>query len=177
MHMGKWLAAKTFVVVAVGLIAAPGIASAKVQSWVAGWDIVSEPLDYANSSITWKVNQTTKLLTITYLLKGAKPNKLYQVGAHIFNLCPSPPALFGQFPVSACGATGIVSLEFGVVTTDASGNGTFSVVIGPVASGSYKVEFHARNGAGCGLAGGGSDCSADFQSPGPFGTATKIRVE
>jgi hypothetical protein len=73
-----------------------------------------------------------------------------------------------------------VTIELGVVTTDIHGNGTFTVVIGPVAAGTYNVEFQARNGAGCDLIGGAgnqqSDCEDDFQSPGPFGTTTTITI-
>src|SRR5713101_138747 len=57
---------------------------------------------------------------------------------------------------------------------------TFPATFGPVASGTYELEFFARNGAGCDVAGGGGNdvnhCEADFQSPGPFGTATTIVV-
>jgi hypothetical protein len=67
----------------------------------------------------------------------------------------------------------------GNVTTDIHGNGYFMVVIGPVAAGTYDVEFQARDGAGCNLIGGagnGPNCADDFQSPGPFGTTTTITV-
>ena len=62
-----------------------------------------------------------------------------------------------------------------------NGNGSFTVVIGPVAAGTYVLEFIALNGAGCDLIGGGGTntdtCSADFQSPGPtFGDTTTITV-
>jgi len=70
-------------------------------------------------------------------------------------------------------------IQFLLVTTDIRGNGTLTVVIGPVPAGTYEVEFFARDGAGCGVNGGagnGSDCVVDFQSPGPFGTATTITV-
>jgi hypothetical protein len=74
----------------------------------------------------------------------------------------------------------VVAVEFGVVTTDIHGNGSFTVVVGPIASGSYDLEFDARNGAGCNLTGGagnGSDCNVDLQSPGPtFGMATTITI-
>ena len=66
-----------------------------------------------------------------------------------------------------------------MVMTDIHGKGSFKVVVGPIASGTYNFEFTARDGAGCNLIGGagnGTDCYADFQSPGPFGTATTITV-
>jgi hypothetical protein len=76
-----------------------------------------------------------------------------------------------------------MAVEFGVVTTDVSGNGAFSVAVGPIAAGTYGVEFHARNGAGCNLignggTGGSGKCAADFQSPGPtFGDTRAIVVQ
>ena len=98
-------------------------------------------------------------------------------------------ATFGQFPTGgACttitrqGVTAsIAAVEFGVVTTDIHGNGKFTVIIGPIASGTYNLEFDTRNGAGCGLTGGGGNgadiCEADFQSPGPtFGDAATIVI-
>ena len=51
------------------------------------------------------------------------------------------------------------TVELGVVTTDIHGNGSFMVVIGPIASGTYHVEFQARNGAGCNLIGGAGNGS------------------
>jgi len=157
------------------------------QKWTKGWDNFSEPLNLTSSKITWSVS-TSRNLTVTFKLVGAKPSKLYQVGVNFF--CTTFPATFGQFPVDAGGGTcqpitrqgvtkTLVTVELGVVTTDRFGNGSFNVVIGPITSGTYVVEFQARDGAGCNLAGGagnGSDCANDFQSPGPFGTATTITV-
>lgn len=74
----------------------------------------------------------------------------------------------------------IAWVQVGVVLTDINGNGSFSVVIGPISAGTYDIEFHAENGAGCNLIGGagnGSDCDEDFQSPGPtFGDTTTITI-
>ena len=174
-----------------------GLASAQMtealtsttQTWTAGWDNFSEPLNFGRSNIIWSVNSNTRKLTVTFKLVSAIPSKLYQVGVHIF--CTTFPATFGQFPVAggagACSAITrqgvtetIKAVEFGVVATDIHGNGSFTVVVGPVASGSYNLEFDARDGAGCNLIGGagnGSDCNVDFQSPGPiFGTATTITI-
>ena len=119
------------------------------------------------------------------------PSKLYQVGVGFF--CTTFPGDFGQFfndyGASNCptqtrqGVTKTATeIEVGVVTTDIHGNGSFTVVIGPVATGAYDVEFFAHNGAGCWLTGGGagnqtSDCGGDFQSPGPtFGDTTTITI-
>ncbi len=165
--------------------------TATTQKWTTGWDNFSEPLDLAHSKIMWSVSPTRKL-TVMFTLKGATPNKLYQVGVHIF--CSTFPATFGQFPserngdgscvpITRQGVTkSIAAVEFGVVTTDIHGNGSFKVIVGPIVSGSYDLEFDTRNGAGCGLTGGGGAndpniCEADFQSPGPiFGTATTVVV-
>ncbi len=88
------------------------------------------------------VAATTRKLTATYKLVHATPNKLYQVGVHIF--CSKFPTTFGQFPVQTptpgtCtsitrqGVTKTaVAVEFGVVTTDIHGNGSFTVVVGPL---------------------------------------------
>ena len=161
--------------------------AATSQLWTAGWDLFSEPLDFANSKVTWQV--TSGRLVITYVLIGATPSKLYQVGVHLF--CDQgdvPGKQFGRFPTSGPCATitrqgvtaSIKQAEFAVVLTDAKGSGTVRVSVGAPLSGSYAVEFDARNGAGCGVAGGGGNnantCDVDFQSPGPFGTTTTIVI-
>ena len=161
-----------------------------MQKWTAGWDNFSEPLNFTKSNVIWSMNSTTKKITINFNLVGATPSKLYQVALNFF--CTTFPATFGQFPVDqgagACvsltrqGVTKtVVEVEVVVVVTDIHGNGKFSVVIGPVASGTYSLEFFARNGAGCDLINGGpcdaNHGEADFQSPGPtFGDATTIVV-
>ena len=172
------------------LLLSVGTASATIEKWTAGWDNFSEPLDFTHSNITWSVATTTRKLTVTFRLVHATPSKLYQVGVHIF--CTTFPKTFGQFPTDGGGGSctsitrqGVtktaVAIEFGVVTTDIHGNGSFTVVVGPIVAGTYDLEFDARNGAGCGLTGGGgnttSTCAADFQSPGPtFGTAAVVIV-
>jgi hypothetical protein len=184
---------KKILLLAVTLLVAATAASATptIQKWTAGWDNFSEPLNFTSSKITWSVNPTTRKLSVTFTLVGATPSKLYQVGVHIF--CTTFPPTFGQFPagrnadgscapITRQGVTKSVSaVEFGVVTTDLHGKGSFMVVVGPIPSGTYELEFDARNGAGCGLNGGGGNgatiCEADFQSPGPtFGTAVTIIV-
>ena len=162
---------------------------ATTQKWTAGWDNFSEPLNYTKSNIAWSLATTTKKLTVTYTLVGANPSKLYQVGFDF--ICSTFPTTFGQFPVNGTsGGTCIAQthqgvtlgeawVEVGTVLTDINGNGSFKVVIGPIASGTYTFEFHARNGAGCGVVGGGGNgnCPLDFQSPGPtFGDTTTITV-
>lgn len=162
-------------------------AAATKQKWQAGWDNFSEPINLTSSNITWSLSAAKKL-TVTFTMVGATPNKLYQVGIHIF--CDTPPPAFGQFFVTSNGGTCIqltrqnvtkkvAAVEFGAILTDVHGKGSVKVVVGPIASGRYDFEFTARDGAGCNVIGGagnGTDCFADFQSPGPFGTATTITV-
>jgi hypothetical protein len=158
------------------------------QTWTSGWDNFNEPLDLTKSNIKWSVSSARKL-TVTFTLAKATPNKLYQVGAHIY--CSTFPATFGQFPANGAGGgncftmtrqgvtRSVVAIEMGAVTTDIHGNGSIKVIVGQITSGSYDLEFTVRNGAGCNLIGGagnGSDCAVDFQSPGPFGAATTIVV-
>jgi hypothetical protein len=177
-------------VMAIVLASGAASATATTKKWTAGWDSFGEPLNYTKSKISWSLASSTRKLTVTFTLVGATPSKLYQVSITAF--CTTFPATFGQFPVDGGGGTcgsitrqsvtrTIATVELGVVTTDSHGNGSFKVVIGPVASGTYDVEFMARNGAGCNLNGGGGNdadhCDADFQSPGPtFGDSTTITV-
>jgi hypothetical protein len=184
---------KRILVVALLLSASAAFATATRQTWTAGWDQqgFSEPLSYKKSWISWTVNPTKSTLSVTFKLVGATPNKLYQVGLNFF--CTTFPATFGQFPTNGAtdgdcetvtrqGVTeSVTAVELGVVTTDINGDGSFTVVIGPIAAGTYDLEFQARNGAGCNLTGGAgnqdSDCEVDFQSPGPtFGDATTITI-
>ena len=185
----KGMAMKRMVGLVLVLLLSAGSASASTtQKWTAGWDNFSEPLNFIKSKVTWSVNPTTRKLSVTFMLVGANPSKLYQMSIHFF--CTTFPPTFGQFPTEsnngACvtitrqGVTAsVAAVELGVVTTDIHGNGKFTVVIGPIAPGTYNLEFIARNGAGCGLAGGGpcdvGHAESDYQSPGPtFGDATTI---
>ena len=164
-------------------------ASTTKQKWTAGWDYFSEPLNYTKSTIQWSVSASRKL-TLTFNLVGATPLKLYQGSLNFF--CTTFPATFGQFPTEENGDGTCISLtrqgvtatvaevEVGVITTDLHGNGTYKIVVGPVPSGTYELEFFVRNGAGCDFINGGpcdvNHAEADFQSPGPYGTATTIVV-
>lgn len=183
---------KRMFLVALALFLSVGTSVATTQKWTSGWDNFSEPLNFTNSSVTWSVSSvsSTSFLTVTFKLVGATPSKLYEVALNFF--CTTFPSTFGQFPNDQGGggcvsltrqgvAASVAEVEVGVVTTDIHGNGTFSVVIGPIASGTYELEFFARNGAGCDVVGGAScdadHAEADFQSPGPtFGDRTTITV-
>ena len=170
------------------LVAVTSSAATTTQEFVAGWDNFGEPLNLAKSNVKWSVSATTGKLSVTYTLVGARPTKLYQVSINFF--CSTFPATFGQFPTDGAGGPcqpltrqGVTKdsaeIEVGVVTTDIHGNGTLTVVMGPVPAGTYELEFFARDGAGRnvnGGAGNGSDCAVDFQSPGTFGTETTITV-
>jgi hypothetical protein len=176
------------VVVALFLSASAAFAAATTQKWTAGYNNFSEPLNYKKSKITWSVNPATSKMSVKYTLMGATPNKLYQVGITFF--CTTFPTTFGQFPINRApsgnctqyteqGVTKSIALaELGVVTTDINGDGSFTVVVGPIVSGTYDLEFVAIDGAGCFLIGGeGDSCIGDFQSPGPvFGDTTTITI-
>lgn len=182
---------KKAMAVAALLICFAGVlsASATKQQWTAGWDNFGEPLNYTKSNIQWSVSASHKL-TLTFNLVGATPLKLYQGSLNFF--CTTFPATFGQFPTEENGDGTCISLtrqgvtatiaevEVGVITTDIHGKGTYKIVVGPVPSGTYELEFFVRNGAGCDFINGGpcdvNHAEADFQSPGPFGTATTITV-
>ena len=170
------------------VLSASAASAATTLKWNAGWDNFGEPLNYKKSKVVYSVDATTKDLTVTFTLTSANPNKLYQVGINFF--CTTFPVTFGHFPVDGGGGTcntitrqgvtlSVTALELGVVTTDEHGDGSFKVVIGPIAAGTYELEFQARDSAGCNLIGGdgNSDCNDDFQSPGPtFGDTTTITI-
>jgi hypothetical protein len=174
---------------AVAVLLSAGTTSAQTtQQWTPGWDNLTEPLNFTESSVTWSVPSGSTNLVVTYKLVGATPTQLYQVGVHIF--CTTFPATLGQFPthtingvcqpLTAQSVTASVAwLELGLVLTDIHGDGFKGIVVGPITPGTYNVEFNVRNGAGCDVTGGGgnSECTVDFQSPGPtFGTTTTITV-
>lgn len=168
------------------LLGSVASATSTALKWTAGWDNFGEPLNYKKSKVSYSVSGAKSTLAVTFTLVGANPNKLYQVGLNFF--CTTFPVTFGNFPTAGGGGTcqsltrqgvtkTIAAVELGVVTTDEHGNGSFKVTIGPIASGSYEAEFQARDGVGCNLKGGGSDCAIDFQSPGPtFGDTTTITI-
>ena len=154
-----------------------------VQKWTPGWDNFHEPLNYKKSKLTWSVDPSTRMLTVTYTLFGARPNKLYQAALHIF--CKKFPLTFGQFPTlvysnGTCpsyprqGVTNSSAGVFiGVVTTDIYGDGTFTGAVGPIAPGTYHMEFWMRDGAG----GCEGNQGSDFQSPGPiWGDASVVKI-
>jgi len=158
--------------------------AATVQKWKAGWGNLNEPLNFSKSKVTWSVNATKHTMTVSYKLVGATPNKLYGVGIGIF--CTTFPSTFGQFPTQFLiggnctsftfqGVTKTaVGVAFGVVLTDINGNGSFSVTVGPIAPGTYPIEFAASDGVFLGCGGNGG---TDFQSPGPvFGDVVSITI-
>ena len=79
-------AAAVILPLAGALFVSASTALATTQAWTAGWDNFSEPLDFTHSNITWSVSSTTRKLTVTFRLVGARPSKLYQVGVHIINI-------------------------------------------------------------------------------------------
>jgi hypothetical protein len=168
------------------LLASTTFATTTTLKWTAGWDNFGEPLNYTKSKVIYSVDAAKSTLSVTFTLVSANPTKLYQVGLNFF--CTTFPVTFGNFPVAGGGGTcqvitrqgvtqRVAAVELGVVTTDEHGNGSFKVTIGPIAAGTYDLEFQTRDGVGCNLKGGGSDCADDFQSPGPtFGDAVSITI-
>jgi hypothetical protein len=171
---------------AAGLALIAGRAVASELPWATGWDIFTEPLKKSTSFVHWSLSPQNPFLTVTYRLNGATPTKLYQVGIHLEN-CRKTIARFGQFPATAAcqaitrqGVTRTVeAFEFGVVLTDVFGDGSFAVTVGPIAAGTYTLQFNVRNGAGCNVTGGGSGaavCDVDFQAPNHFGSTITLKI-
>jgi hypothetical protein len=166
--------------VVVLVLVASSTLAATTKKFTAGWDKFNEPLDYKKSGVTWSVNPTKHTLAVTYKLTGAPPSQLLPVAIHIF--CSTSPATFGQFAVfqgaGPCQSetrqgvtrTG-VDVFLGVPITDINGDTSFALTIGPIAAGSYDVEFDVFDSSFC------STGVVDFQSPGPtFGDTTTITI-
>lgn len=176
--------------VSVLLGACPLNAHAGTVAWAPGWDYFSEPLTKAGSGVRWTVASSGDV-KVTFTLKAATPTKLYEMAVVLENTCATGAVTrFGRFATGAnwnacfnATRTGVTvagqAVPVASVVTDADGNGSASVDLGIVASGTYKVAFVALNGAGCGLIGGSCDSNtggADFQAPGPFGSTINLVV-
>ena len=167
-------------------------AHAQILRWTPGWDVTTEPLNLKTSSLKVSFGSNGHL-TLAYTLVGAEPSKLYQVGINRF--CEHTPNLFGRFPYigppfvgpnNTCLSSTRQGQTFttravlvGVILTDAKGNGSTTIDLGVVASGSYQVQLIVEDGAGCGVSGGagnGDDCYVAFQAPAPFGNAYTLTV-
>ena len=61
---------KRILMFAVALLGTMSAASAAVLQWTPGWDLFAEPLDFASSGVTFSVNQTTKIMRVSFTLKG-----------------------------------------------------------------------------------------------------------
>jgi hypothetical protein len=165
-----------------------------VLEWSPGWDECAGPpacssvmadsqLDFEQSKLIWVQPGSQDKLMIHYMLHGATPNRMYQVGIHLLNFACVPT--FGQIaqpPVHVCGPATrqgateeIEPFELGVVATDAQGNGMLTVDIEQIASGTYELVFDVRVGVGC-LQGGFQNCDVIFQAPGPFGNFATVTV-
>jgi len=163
---------RSFVVIAVLMAFLPCWCAADTMlSWTAGWDEFNQPLNYQNSYLSFSAPNSTRW-NVTYHLVGAAPLSTHDVGIHEFlDLNASCTGLsFGQFsPETGCaivtrqGHTAkVVDFGFGMLTTDASGNGELMVEVNGVDPGSYNLEFDVRSGATCPPA-----CDVIYQSPGP----------
>lgn len=162
-------------------------ASAGALKWGSGWAGVNETLNYTESYVSYDYFSASKYLRVTYSFIGAKPKKLYQVGVHIY--CNTPIAAFGQFSTNtkSCvshtidGVTKSVdSVELGMVLTDAGGNGSFEVNVGPLKAGTYNVQFSVRTDAGCYMSGypaSSPKCAVIFSAPAGFGKMLSLNVK
>ena len=151
--------------------------------WTPGWDKLTEPLNRSTSFVHWSLSPENPFLTVIYQLNGATANKLYEVGIHVED-CTKSVSPFGQFrsfgacgPITRQGKTvSVQAFAFGVLLTDAHGNGTYEVLVGPIRAGTYQFQFDVRDGPCLPLIGGGTDCAVDFQAPAPFGRTVTLKV-
>src|SRR5204863_1129656 len=102
MYIGGEIMKKiVLLIVALGLcnlaLAETEVVEVTTQHFTTGWDNFGEPLNLASSNVKWSVLSGRKM-SVTFSLVGATPNKLYQVGVHIF--CTTAPGTFGQFPTN-----------------------------------------------------------------------------
>jgi hypothetical protein len=156
-----------------------------------GWDFCfnnscdfgnfDESLDLGNSYVSY-TNKTSDSLDVTFHFEGADNNRSYQVGIHNFpGDVSNCHANFGNIPQLVClddltrqGTTADVeAFEFGTVTTNGTGYADTSFSITGIASDTYDVQFHVREGVGCIV---GGHCAVIFQAPGPFGTTEQIQI-
>lgn len=150
---------------------------------------IGAQLSLGASNVEWAAGPGR--LTVEYLLVGARPNTIYQVGLHLFGntpqQCPSPNlpnSRFGNFRASNGGGCILIqafngtdptiaangySVELGAVLTDRQGTGRLTVTVKQIPAGFYNLKFHVRLAAGYHLdnngAGGGVD-NVLFQTPG-----------
>jgi hypothetical protein len=172
--------------VAILLLLTSTNANAGTLKWGDGWAGVKEVLNFSESYVSYDYFSASKFIRITYSFNGAKPKKLYQVGLHLY--CSVPVRAFGQYATNtnSCvsytlnGVTRKVdSVETGMILTDAYGNGTFEVNIGPIEKGTYYIQFSARTGAGCymyGYSDPNPNCAVIFSAPASFGRYVRIIV-
>jgi hypothetical protein len=122
-----------------------GAASAQTttQEWTTGWDNFGEPLDLTHSNIKWSVSGGNAQID-GHLYVGRDDAQQALPGWYS-DLLHHYSGTFGQFPTNPgagnCGqitkqgvTASVASVEMGVVTTDLRGNGSFKVVVGPIAS-------------------------------------------
>src|SRR5690349_11259092 len=72
-------------------------AEAKPIPFIPGWDN-HDRVFQPGSMVKYSIIQSTKHLKLTYILVGAQPGKLFQVGVSLF--CTTAPAMFGNYPVA-----------------------------------------------------------------------------
>jgi len=172
--------------------------------WAQGWDS-SLPIGLG-SKLTYNAIVSQHVLIIVYVLNGASINTAYQVGVHnqtAASACPvsqGPGPTFGFHgltgwtgaPSAACGigpicrqsfctpaTSGLDAIELGVLTTDATGSGSFVSIQREIIPGTYLLKFDVRedtHGVGC-VPPSLSYCGVVLQTPPPnFGAFQSITV-
>jgi len=99
------------------MLAAAAAGTTTTEQWSLGWDNFGEPLNLAKSNVKWSVS-TSRKLTVTFSLVGARPSKEYQVSINFF--CSTFPATLGQFPTDGGGGACQALTRQGV-TKDSAG--------------------------------------------------------
>ena len=143
-----------------------------------GWDLYGEPL--VKGKVIWNAPDSQNRLQLTFIVEGARPNHIYQVGLVVVGTLTSD--LFTGDPFGILFASGTVVREvsqpldltnwdLGFVATDALGNGSAHFEA-PANSGSFDVQFFVRQGVGCPA----SNCGVVFESEGVFGTTVLATI-
>ncbi len=151
-----------------------------------GWDIFNAPL--ATGSVNWSsrnLNNGNRTFQATFDLKGAEPNHEYTVGVHFFEPKGkqlTPIKKFGGWMVSDSrstltrdgqNATLLSAWDFGLLKTDAAGNGDADFSFN-IPSSTYYIQFTVRKGTCRPSKGQTSGCAATYRTGGKFGVSFEV---
>lgn len=146
-----------------------------------GWDIFNAPL--GEGQVKWSVGAVRngqRRFTAVFELKGAEPNHSYTVGAHFFEPKGKSAKEVDRFGGWLIGdkrgelsregvtVTGVGAWDFGILTTDGSGNAVGRYEF-PIPAEDYFIQYTVRAGR-CKPAEGVTDgCGAVFRTGGKLG--------